>query len=440
MSPEHALHTAAAAEGVEERLSSAERLGLLIYFVGAFAAMTRVTFATLLGDWFLGVATAAVPVAAVGVMWTTLYGVRRSDVESASRRTVTWAQLVLAHVALLSVFGFVNGNLPPDITRDAIPYAVIAMFAVLGHRASVWRFAENTALWATLAAVPVAIFGLDLSDIAGRGSVQSEAYRTQGVLGLWPLLLLALPGRPPGWRRLAMVGLPFFVLGEQVLFLKRAPTVRVALVIVLLLFVVPALARVHRRGNTLLIAGAITALLAVGIWGETFVTAATSLGDRFEGSSGISATLVDENSRITEALAWADSTGDIEWVVGRGMGSYFTHVDILNFVLSEVDAQATFARRNLHIGILEPIFRGGVLFWLLYFGGFIVALGRTGIAIQLARAGEENSRTLGGAMFLYVYVTFQLTEGAASTSWYFDLAVVGLALGRLLSSGTRSLR
>jgi len=426
-------------EPAEDDLSGVEKFGLVVFFVCAFIATTRVTLAPLLGEWVLALATASVPGGALGIAITVLRHAQRADAPGASKLASTWAQLITGHVILLVILGVVEEHLPADITRDAIPYVVIAMFATLGQRSAVWRFTESAALWIGLLAVPINLVGLDLTDIVGRDTVHSEAYRTQAALGLWPLLLVALPSQPRSWRRLAAASLPFFVLVEQLFFLKRAPTVRVALVIVLLLFVAPSFAQARWRGGLVLVLGGLTALtaLTVGAWGEMLGTAASSLGSRFQGDSGLSATLIEDNGRITEVIAWADSTEDVQWVMGRGMGSYFTHVDVTDFVQSEVDAQGSLARRALHIGAFDPIFRGGLLFAVLYFGAFAIALSRVGLAIALARAGEQNSRTLSGALFLFVYLAFQLTEGAPTTSFYFDLTVIGLALGRLLSTDPR---
>ena len=72
-------------------------------------------------------------------------------------------------------------------------------------------------------------------DRAGIGIV---AYRTQGALAFWPLLLLTARLRRPRVAVLAFVGV-FFVLAQQILFQKRAPTFRIALFLLVFLVVLP---------------------------------------------------------------------------------------------------------------------------------------------------------------------------------------------------------
>jgi hypothetical protein len=84
------------------------------------------------------------------------------------------------------------------------------------------------------------------------------------------------------------------------------------------------------------------------------------------------------------------------------------------------------ARRQLHVGGLMPFFKGGLALSLVYYAG---------LALALRRGSRFLREPLSAAAFFVVllHALFLIQEGWFTMSVSFDLVMVGLCMGHLLS-------
>ena len=268
-----------------------------------------------------------------------------------------------------------------------------------------------------------------------RAGVATVAYRTQGALAFWPLLLLTARARRPRTMALVFAGV-FFVLAQQVLFQKRAPTLRVLLGLLVFLLVLPPLwsraaaawtgARERRVRIVFLATGALALAVALTLAPWLFQGQLAGLFQRMSGqaySGGPAAMLTWENERFFEAGMFLSTLEPSDWVLGRGFGGHFV-ADEPGWGVWLDDLQE-FGRRQLHVGLLMPFFKGGLALSLVYYAGLLLALSRVRLAL---------ATPLGAAAFFIVLLhsLFLLQEGWFIMSASFDLTMVGLCLGWLL--------
>jgi hypothetical protein len=351
-----------------------------------------------------------------------------------------WVVLVLALSTLLFVYGWSEkGYQVEAVIHDFAPYLVIVLCAVLGSMSRVWEDSDTALVALFVAALAVNALGMggvteviseaQPDDRAGIGVI---AYRTQGALAFWPLLLLTARLRSRLVAFVAFAGV-CFVLAQQILFQKRAPTVRVALFLLVFFLVLPRLSPIRRLGErwvrTAFAATALAGLVIVGTLAPwLFRGQLEGLGERISGErydGGATGMLTYQNERFYEVGMFAETLEPQDWVIGKGFGGYFVPRDEAWGVW--LDDVREFGRRQLHVGGLMPFFKGGLLLAVTYYSGVLLALlrGRRRLADPFAAA----------AFFVVaVHALFLLQEGWFVMSMSYDLAMVGLCMGYLLST------
>jgi hypothetical protein len=269
-----------------------------------------------------------------------------------------------------------------------------------------------------------------------RAGITVLGYRTQGALAFWPLLLLTARLRGTAGALLAFVGV-FFVLAQQILFQKRAPTVRVFLFLVVFLVVLPRLVprgaraflslreRWIRVGLVLTFVAALVACLTLAPW--LFRGQAAGLVNRMSGESysgGASGMLTWENERFFEVAMFFRTLEPQEYVLGRGFGGYFApDTEGWGVWLEDVNEVG---RRALHVGALMPFLKGGLVLTIAYF---------TGLFLVLFRGRRAQHEPLAAAAFWVVllHALFLVQESWFILSMSLDLVMVGFCMGHLLS-------
>jgi hypothetical protein len=226
----------------------------------------------------------------------------------------------------------------------------------------------------------------------------------------------------------------FLVFAQQILFQKRGPTVRVLLYVLVFLLVLPRLLRRERRarrrrGGLATFAGAGAVALAVALSVSPWLIKGQLAGllHRLSGqaySGGAAGMLTFENERFFEASMFLRSLEPQELVLGRGFGGYFIP-DTAGWGVY-LDDVGSVARRQLHVGALMPFFKGGLALGLAYYAG---------LALALSRGRRFLGQPVAAACFFVVllHALFLLQEGWFIMSCCFDLVMVGLAMGHLLS-------
>ena len=131
-----------------------------------------------------------------------------------------------------------------------------------------------------------------------------------------------------------------------------------------------------------------------------------------------------ENERFFEAGMFFHTLEPQELVFGRGFGGYFVpYAPGWGVWLDDVQE---FGRRQLHVGGLMPFFKGGFALSLAYYAG---------LALALFRGARYLAEPMAAAAFFVVLLSaiFLLQEGFFIMSLSFDLVMVGLCMGHLLS-------
>ena len=456
VSPAWAATFVAAPSVSDHALAALGALCLKGFLLAQFLSLTRLFFSHHFGDGvtvyasqagLLSVALLFPAVVAYGLGSGSLFGTLVPGARA-------WTLIVLVLALMLFFYGWLGqGYLVTAVAHDFAPYLVILAGVVLGSIPQVWRDTDRLLVGLLAAGLLVNAIGMtEMTQVVSesyaedRAGTTTLAYRTQGALAFWPLLFLTARLRRPWVAFLIFAGV-FFVLAQQVLFQKRSPTLRVALFTLVFVVVLPALrARFGPSPGTLgerrtlgLFAGAGVMALAVALtvapW--LFRGQLAGLTQRLSGEAyrgGATAMLTTENERFFEAALFMRGLSPGEIAFGRGFGGYFKpDASWWGIWLDDV---GEFGRRQLHVGALMPFFKGGLVFALAYYSGVALALLRGARALRAPFAAAAFFVVLLHALFL-------LQEGFFIMSASFDLVVVGLSMGHLLSrdrGGARSTR
>ena len=134
--------------------------------------------------------------------------------------------------------------------------------------------------------------------------------------------------------------------------------------------------------------------------------------------------LTYQNERFYEVGMFLETLEPQEWVLGRGFGGYFVPRDEEWGVW--LDDVREFGRRQLHVGGLMPFFKGGLVLAVAYYSGLLLAL---------LRGCRQLRDPFAAAAFFVVaiHALFLLQEGWFVMSMSYDLTMVGLCMGYLLS-------
>lgn len=354
-----------------------------------------------------------------------------------------WATLVLLLSGLLFLYGWIEQEYRIEpVLHDLAPYLVIVLCAVLGSMSRVWEDADGPLVALFVAALAVNALGMTgMTEVVSeaqpddRAGIGITAYRTQGALAFWPLLLLTARLRRRRVALLAFAGV-CFVVAQQILFQKRAPTLRIALFLLVFFLVLPRLPGARRwllPGGERWVRTAFAGTVLVGLlvagtlapW--LFRGQLEGLRDRISGeryAGGAAGMLTYQNERFYEVGMFLETLEPQEWVLGRGFGGYFVPRDEEWGVW--LDDVREFGRRQLHVGGLMPFFKGGLVLAVAYYSGLLLAL---------LRGCRQLRDPFAAAAFFVVaiHALFLLQEGWFVMSMSYDLTMVGLCMGYLLS-------
>lgn len=428
----------------EHALAALGALCVQAFLLAQFLSLTRLFWSTRLGDGvsalaslagLLSVCLLAPAVLAYGLRAGGLFGTLVPGAQA-------WVVTVLGLSSFLFFHGWlVKGNVVTAAAHDLAPYLVLVASAILGSLPRVWEDADPFIVLLFALALAVNAAGMtEMTQVVtesyaeDRAGVGIVAYRTQGALAFWPLLFLTARLRRPRIALLAFVGV-FFVLAQQILFQKRAPSLRIALFVLVFLFVLPRLrpraatsGPSERRVRAWFLGTAAVALcLAVAVAPWLFHGQIAGLAERISGqrySGGAAGMLTWENERFFEASMFLHTLEPQELILGRGFGGYFVP-DAPGWGVWLDDVQE-FGRRQLHVGALMPFFKGGLALSVAYYAG---------LALALFRGARSLAEPFAAAAFfvLLLHAFFLLQEGFFIMSVSFDLAMVGLCMGHLLS-------
>jgi hypothetical protein len=426
----------------EQAVSGLGTLCLYAFLAAQFVSLTRLFFSQRLGEGFAVVASfAGILSVALLLPAVAIYGLRGEGllgnlVEGAR----LWAAVVLGLAVFLFLFGWLGkGYRINAVVQDFCPYLVLVASVVLGSLSRVFRELDRPLVALLAAALVVNAIGMtQITDVVfqeyaeDRAGIGVVAYRTQGALAFWPLLFLTARYRRP-WQAFLVYCSVFFVLGQQILFQKRGPTVRILLFVVVFLLVLPRLRRPGpsasgRRGWAAFASAGLLALV-VGLGAAPWLLKGQLSGllHRLSGAKyqgGAAGMLTWENERFFEAAMFLRTVQPEELVFGRGFGGYF--VPSTGGWGTFSDDVGEVVRRQVHVGALMPFFKGGLALALAFYAG---------LAHALVRGRRFLGEPLAAAAFFVILVRtiFLVLEGWFIMSVSFDLVMVGLCMGYLLS-------
>jgi hypothetical protein len=443
----------AAARPADHALAATGALCFKVFLAAQFLSLTRLFFSTHLGGGITSVASVA-GVASVALLLPVVasYGLQAGSLFGTLVPPARlWVSVVLVVTSGLFVYGWLFcGFAINAVVHDFAPYLVVLAAVVLGSIRRAWADVDPFLVALFAAALVVnAVAMTDMTTIVSEADADVRAarevlgYRTQWALAFWPLLFLTARLRSPRVALLVYAGL-FFILGQQVLFQKRSPTVRVLLFMLIFVVVLPRLARrtsgfgrrvvgaprpvtsEARTAAMLAGVGALALIVALASAPWLFRGQAAGLARRLSGQAyegGAAAMLVWENERFHEARLFLRTVEPHEVVFGRGFGGYFVAEPGWGAWMEDLHKVAS---RNLHVGVLMPFFKGGLLLSLAYYSG---------LALALARGRRQLGDPFAAAAFfvLLLHALFLLQESWFSLSSSFDHVMVGLCMGYLLS-------
>lgn len=428
----------------ERALAAMGALCFKTFLVAQFFSLTRLFFVQRLGDG-AGVAAGQIGILSVALLVPAVvaYGLRSGGLlGTLAAPARLWSMAVLVLAVALTLYGWLEkGYQMSAVAHDLVPYLVIVASVALGSIPRVAQDADRTIVLLFAAALLVNGLGMtemtrvvSEADAEDRAGISTVAYRTQGALAFWPLLLLTARLRSHRTALLIFAGV-FFVLAQQILFQKRAPTVRVGLFVLVFLWLLPRVglggpgtrgggARLRRM---FVLTGAAALLVALTVAPWLFEGQLAGLSRRLRGEAytgGVAAMLSWENERFFEAAMFLGTLEPQELILGRGFGGYFVP-DAPGWGVW-LDDVSEFGRRQLHVGLLMPLFKGGLVLASVYYAGLLLAL---------VRGRRARREPLAAAAFFVVllHALFLLQEGWFIMSASLDLVMVGLSMGHLLS-------
>jgi hypothetical protein len=418
------------------------RLCLVGFLAAQFLSLARLFFVQHLGGLAAAVASQA-GLLSVGLLLPAVVGYGLRDGSLLGRLTEParlWIGAVTALAVALFAYGWVHRGY--EITaalHDLAPYLTIAGCVVLGSMPRALADADRPLL--VLFALGLVVNALGMTEMTrvvteaqadDRAGIAIVGYRTQGALAFWPLLFLTARLRGRTAQLLVCAGV-WFVLAQQVLFQKRSPTFRIALFLAVFFVVLPLVLRgrdaeaERRVRGSFAATGAAAIAIALCAAPWLFQGQVMGLWDRISGqrySGGAAGMLTWENERFYEARMFFATLEPPDWAIGRGFGGYFVPDDPEWGVWLEDVGE--YGRRQLHVGGLMPFFKGGLALTLTYYAGLALALLR-------GRRAVAEPFTAAAFFVVLLHAVFLLQEGWFVMSMSFDLAMVGLCMGHLLS-------
>jgi hypothetical protein len=347
-----------------------------------------------------------------------------------------WLLWVIVFMVLMTLVGIFRGAFANALLLDAGVYEAFVVSVVVGSRKENWKWLDRYFRWLFYLGAVLMLAELLVIERAVREEViSSEAYRMRTVLFAWPFLLftIALVKKRHQLATLAGVALIVFM---YVVFQKRAPTIRMAVALLLFITLLPGIRLRHRL--TLRMGVSLVALLCwIGATvlmnnrpetGSIMSESTSALASRFQGSGGLIETITSQNERLKEALFFFNQASPLEIIVGKGFGGAVEVPWTWGPGLEVKEAGRTYyGIYSMHIGITHPLLKGGLIFLLFFFGGWVVLL------IRYRRYRDDTRAQACWAVVLLnlLFMTVETLWGPASVVM---VILIGVCMGYMCRS------
>lgn len=416
------------------------RIGALsfsLFLIIQFFSLSRSVFIINFGDWMADVATFA-GVGSSALLIPALLGYGNyvgSSLGFLSSRARVWLVVLAMTVVGLYFYGLLGQQYAfTTVTREATIYIILMICIILGSIPQVWQDMDQVFL--RLFALGIVINAWGLTDIGtilavdgygSRSGIESQAYDLQAVLHFWPFLLLTTRFRQRS-TIFFLLGSVVFISAEQILFQKRIGTFQILFYLFLTFFMLPS---VSKRWSPQWRIGADNAI-RFGLLGLVILVVVSTTFLAPDVISGQTQSLINrysaaDSSRVGEAWGMLEYLQGVEYLIGRGLGGYFQYADrqIGQWGVWLEDV-GTVGRRELHVGALMPMLKGGLLLTLTYYAGVAFALGAR-------KSNFKDPLGFAAYMVLLGITAFSLQGGLFILSAVYEIVLLGLCLGRCLA-------
>ena len=379
-----------------------------------------------------------------------------------------WIGANLFFLVCLLLYGvFYYGYYWSEAFRDFAAYSLAVCFVRLGASPYFWRRLKKPLLVVLLLALMVNTLAswdlLELFSLYGeevRLARDSVGYRTQHLLDIWPLFLILSP-LLSSMETILVAGVIVFSFLQQIFFQKRIETIFI--IGMLLVFWVtqrwfPMLSRLAARKEAHLLRWMFVLALFTAVFGfllapAVFKGQTEALVVRFAGKGpgqeqytmGFWSVFSMENERVQVVSDCFSNFESHEWLIGRGMGGAFPWYGFNQALLESDRAEdvvaahflpdvGEFARRGFEASIVTPLLKGGVLFALVFYSVYAIALSR----LNLFKSFSAKCFAVSSYWLLYTFIAgnFTLTLSFEMLSMF---APLGWCLSRWGSRAQRQL-
>lgn len=356
-----------------------------------------------------------------------------------NRKGRVWVVALAIIVSNLALYGWlVQGYGASTIIRESGAFLVILACAILGSIPQFWKDIYRTfiglilvALGLNLAALSDITALITADGLRSRSGVESISYEIQNVLHLWPYFLFTARFHKRFFVYIIFLGVVFIFI-QQLLYQKRIGTAEVIIYLTIFFVIAPRYTLQWSKSWHLLPEPFLrTSFLIICSVGLAFALLLAPQIINAQTSALIERFNTSDTARIDEAAHMLSSLNGVEYLIGRGMGGYFgrdgTHLKKIPFVfLTDV---GVIGRRELHVGALMPMLKGGLLLMVVYY---------LGIAAVLWTWKQNKEDPLSFAAYIFVLVSFiySLQGGMFILGDSYHLVLLGLGIGRSFANNT----
>ncbi len=330
---------------------------------------------------------------------------------------------ILLFVHVLVFIGLLSGNQPAVIFTEYWTAWLVFLSFLIARDIQKWELFEKKLhlvfyIFSGLVAFgflfPAEHLGDYLDKIEGI-TTATVAYQISQILDFWPLLFMMRFFKNAGLKNKVIAFLPFVIyLLFQVIFLKRAPTVRAIAYIATAISLYYYLKGLGSFLPKIFVVGFVVSCLA-------FFLTPEKLADRF---------MTQDSARQNETITMLEQMSVPEHVFGKGLGGYFYNEVVGG--ATAVDDSGKMGKYILHIGVSYAYLKGGMVLLLMILTLYLSSIFRA--LLHLHSLSNEQKSAL---CFLIVYGVFRIIEGPFSTGAIFDGMLFGFSLGILSKKSFR---
>lgn len=330
-------------------------------------------------------------------------------------------KFIICYVLFLLLVGVLRGNYTAKIIDELWTSVIIFLSYKLGAIDFIWELFRRKIIWIYIIFSGFVMLGTQFLQeqlVNGDSSIErfegvtvaTEAYNISPILDFWPVLfLMGLYQKETNvWKNLVSY-VPFIIyLLFQLFFLKRAPTARA-----ITYFVVGILFLAYIRRSGLGSLGLIFTLM-MGVF-LFYQYLPENLVERFKS---------EDSSRQNELLRMLNDLNVLEALFGKGLGGEYATES--NGVFERLNSSGVRVKSTLHIGIGDPLLKGGFILFIAIFTHLILVL-KFGL-INIRKIGDIGFTAF---IFLLVFALYRLIEGGLTPGAIFNAFCFGISLGAL---------